>query len=414
MKKRLLALLACVLAVSMLFGAMAVSAVDEDVAGELDHAALFIDESGKMTAEETADYIVLSAGSDAEAIFANVLSAGAFVLNLEFDYKAADYSAFIIKLTDAENPDISLTFAVDPMEETITYGEETLELSMSGGMLMLKYADAAQLLQDTSSDTSLFTITADDQGNPFDGFSGGVYMTLGFRDVTGKCAVNLKKLQNQALGHRDEYVADQTEPQIVLSGSLNAKQRKGAQLQIPDFEAYDVYSEVTSKTIKVVSPGGQELFSGKFADYSPVDITENGKYDVIYQAEDAYGNVASVTKSVFSNDDVAPELTVSDLEKSEYKLGDTVTIPAYTASDNLDVCFVDVILVLPDSQMYLLKHDDNGSVTSYIKNTDLLRASFGVSDTSFKAEKTGTYMFRFVAYDDIYNRTVIEVPFQVK
>lgn len=45
---------------------------------------------------------------------------------------------------------------------------------------------------------------------------------------------------------------------------------------------------------------------------------------------------------------------------------------------------------------------------------DLNHASFGVSDTEFRAEQTGEYTFRFVAYDDLYNRTVVEVPFTVK
>ena len=107
-------------------------------------------------------------------------------------------------------------------------------------------------------------------------------------------------------------------------------------------------------------------------------------------------------------------MNVSELKKTSYKQGDTVELPSYTASDNLGVCTVDVILILPNSELRLLSHDENGSVTYYTKNTDLYLSSFGVSDTSFCAEQTGRYVLRFVAYDDIYNRTVVELPFDVK
>ena len=123
---------------------------------------------------------------------------------------------------------------------------------------------------------------------------------------------------------------------------------------------------------------------------------------------------AELTRTVFVNDDVAPELNVSELKKTSYKQGDAVELPSYTASDNLGVCTVDVILILPNSELRLLSHDENGSVTYYTKNTDLYLSSFGVSDTSFCAEQTGRYVLRFVAYDDIYNRTVVELPFDVK
>lgn len=385
-----------------------------DTDSSANHTAYFYDPSGKLKAEETADYMVLSAASDAQAVFANGISAATVTLNLEFDYKKADFGSFVVKLTDALDANVSLTFHIDHMNETITYGNETVTLPMSGSMVMLKYTNSSRLLQETSGETALFTPETDDLGAPFDGFSGGVYLTLGFENVTGKAAVNLKRLQNQPLGHRDTFIPDATEPQIVLDGNIASNLGKGAMLQIPGFTAYDIFSPIAEKLVKVLSPAGEELFCGSIEDYSPIEITENGKYSVVFCATDTHGNKTEVSKSVFVNDDVAPELTVSPMEKTEFALGDTVTIPGYTARDNLDVCYVDVILILPDSQMYMLSHDDNGTVTYTIKNTDVFRSSFGVSDTSFRATQRGTYTLRFVAYDNIYNRTVVEVPFTVK
>ena len=105
-------------------------------------------------------------------------------------------------------------------------------------------------------------------------------------------------------------------------------------------------------------------------------------------------------------------LKVSDLAKQEYAKGDTVEIPSYTVGGVTEYT-ADVILFLPNSEIMLLSHDENGSVTSYCNNTNLYRESFGVSDNSFCAEMKGEYTLRYVVYDKDYNRTVSELTFTV-
>lgn len=385
-----------------------------DTQDATDHSAYFYDSTGVVKAEETADHIALSFAGDGQILFANELGSYGLSLNMEFVGGATNFGAFTLTLTDAENENVSLTVAVDPAAGTITYGEETVEVGISAGMLMLKYKNTSCTMEDASDSTKLFTFTVDDNGDEFAGFSGGVYMTLGFKDVTGSSQVNLKRLVNQPLGHRDTHVADQTEPYVNLASKLESKQHLDEELMIPDFEAYDVFSQIIAKNVSVQSPSGVELFSGNVSDYTPCKIDSIGRYRVIYKAEDSFGNKTELVKQVYVNDEVAPVLDVTAMEKTEYALGDTVSIPAYTASDNMDQCAVDVILILPNSEIRLLTHDVNGSVTSYITNTDLYYASFGVSDTTFRAEQSGKYVIRFVAYDDVYNRTVVTVPFNVK
>lgn len=382
-----------------------------DTKNASDHCAYFYSPNGTVRASETSDYIALSASADGEATFANALNASAFSVNMEFS-AATNYSALELVLTDASNREVSLTASIDPNGEIISGADQSAEFS--GGMLLLKYDNRACSFQDSTTGESLLTFTVDDKGDAFTGFSNGVYMTLRFVGVNGSSEVYLKRLVNQPLGHRDAQIADQTEPTIALAGALDSKQSKGSKLEIPAAEGFDVFSQITGSTITVKSPSGAQLYSGDFAGYVPVEITENGKYQIVYRAEDSHGNAAELTRTVFVNDDVAPELNVSELKKTSYKQGDAVELPSYTASDNLGVCTVDVILILPNSELRLLSHDENGSVTYYTKNTDLYLSSFGVSDTSFCAEQTGRYVLRFVAYDDIYNRTVVELPFDVK
>lgn len=106
------------------------------------------------------------------------------------------------------------------------------------------------------------------------------------------------------------------------------------------------------------------------------------------------------------------DLKVSPLAREEYAKGDTVEIPSYTVEGAAEYK-ADVIVILPNSEIMLLSHDENGSVTSYANNKNLYRASFGVSDTSFCAEMKGEYTLRYVVYDKDYNRTVEELTFTV-
>lgn len=385
-----------------------------DTADAADHCAYFYDPSGVIKAEETADQIVLSFSKDGTTTFANVLSANAFALNMEFVEDATNFASIALVLTDAQNPDVSLTLTVEPIAQVVSYGEQSAEVGMSSGMLQLKYSNLARCVQNSADGATLFTIETDDNGNEFEGFSGGVYLTFQIQNVTGSSKLYLNRLNNQPLGHRDSDVIDQTEPMLNLTSKIETKQYMGELFAVPAFAAYDVLSEVTSCKVIVTTPSGNDVFSGAWEDYTPFTIEEYGRYKITYRAEDSHGNVGKLTKTVFVNDDVAPVLEVGSLEKDSYAKGDAVTIPAYTVSDNLDVYFVDVILILPNSEIRLLTHDDNGQVTSYIGNTDLYNSSFRAGDNAFKAEQSGTYTLRFVAYDDVYNRTVVEVPFEVK
>lgn len=106
------------------------------------------------------------------------------------------------------------------------------------------------------------------------------------------------------------------------------------------------------------------------------------------------------------------ELNVAALAKQEYQKGDTVEIPSYTV-EGVSEYTADVLVLLPDGEIMFLSHEENGSITSYANNKNIYRASFGVSDTAFRAEMKGEYTLRYVVYDKDYNRTVNELTFTV-
>lgn len=370
-----------------------------DTNGSLNRCAYFYDQTGKVTVKENKDDISLSFSQDAEISFINLLSADEFAI--QFTEQTTNYEAITLKLTDEKDKSNSLTFVIDVAEKTVNVNGQEASL---GDNLRLKYRDVSRIITNYD-DQELISCTTDN-GTSFNGFSGGVYLTIGFQNVTGSSTVCINRLNNQALGHKDSTEADISEPQISILSALSSKQNMGETFVFPEIAAYDVLSDITETTITVEAPDGTEYTE-------PFAISQYGRYKMLITAKDSCGNKVKVNKVVFVSDDVAPTLTVNALSQTEYKVGDTVSIPTYTATDNMENCRVDVILILPDAQVRLLTSDLNGEITYALTDATLYNSTFRVDNTSFRAEQKGTYTLRYVANDDQYNRAVQELTFTV-
>lgn len=373
-----------------------------DTKGASDHCAYFY---GDMSIQENQNDISLSSAKDAQTAFIQKLNSENFGINMLFGEGTVNYKTLTVKLTDANDGSNSVTIRIDPNALTVQANGESIKLKELGNPMQLRYKNLNKAVY--NGDTQLFNCEKNDKGEAFTGFSGGVYLTLGFEGVTGSSTLAVNRIGNQSLGHKNSNDADLTEPVIVLTSGLNTTQYMGDTFNIPSFEAYDVYSDVTERSVTVEMPDGTTA-SESFT------ISQYGRYKIVYTAKDACGNSVKTNKMVFVNDDIVPELKVNALEKTEYSLGDAVAYPGYTASDNLENCYVDVIAILPNCEVRLLTHDANGEITYALTDAGLYNATFRVDNSSFRAEQTGTYTLRYVAYDDQFNKTVHELTFTVK
>lgn len=371
-----------------------------------DQCAYFYDPSGAITAVENENDIALSFEKDSEISFINQLNAEDVSLYLSFVEDATNFGKVRITLTDAADATVSVSFAILLENKIVSRNNESAKLGEFRELLQLRYKNSSgKLMQGT--DVNLLKIEKDDSGKEFNGFSGGVYMTVGFEAVTGNSTVKLTRVNNQALGHKSSTAVDMAEPTMALTSPLRTTQLYGETFEIPTFAAYDVLSQVAESSVEVEAPDGT-------VHTEPFAIDQYGKYKMTFRAEDVHGNKMKVIKMVFVNDDQKPELQVSQLEKTTYSLGDKVTVPGYTVSDNLGVYNVDVILFLPNYEIRLLTHDANGEIKYCLSDSSLYSSSFIADNTSFKTEQVGTYTLRYVAYDDQHNRTVQELTFQVQ
>lgn len=371
-----------------------------DTNNSLDHCAYFFDPSGKVTVAENKDDIALSFSQDSEISFIKLLSADEFAIQLS--QQQTSFEAVTLKLTDEKDKTVSVTFEIQVADNVVIVNGEQASL---GENLRLKYRDISRTVTDYN-DQELLACTTDDNGQPFQGFSGGVYLTIGFKNVTGSSTLCINRLNNQAMGHKDSADADFSEPQISITSALNSRQKMGETFVIPGIAAYDVFSDITEKSITVEAPDGTVYTE-------PFTITQYGRYKLLLTAKDSCGNKCKVNRVVFVNDDVAPTLTVNALAKTSYTLGETVTVPTYTATDNMNSRRVDVILILPNAEVRLLTSDQDGEITYALANATLYNSSFRVDNTSFRTEQKGTYTLRYVVNDEQYNRAVQELTFTV-
>ena len=109
----------------------------------------------------------------------------------------------------------------------------------------------------------------------------------------------------------------------------------------------------------------------------------------------------------------APTLKVAAIA-SQYKVGDTMSIPNYELSDNSGEYMLDVMLIMPDNEMRLLIHDENGEVISKLTSDDMTyNASFKVNANTFRFERAGNFILRFFAYDENFNYVTLEFAITV-
>ena len=371
-----------------------------DTNNSADHCAYFYDPSGKVTVTENKDDIALSFSKDAEISFVNLLSSAEFAL--QFSEQTTNFEIVNIKLTDETNKNVSLTMKIYVADKTVQVGGERVSL---GDNLRLKYKNISRSVT-SYEDKALLSCITDDNGQPFEGFSGGVYLTIGFENVTGSSTICVNRLNNQAMGHKDSTDADFSEPQIMVLSELTSRQNMGEAFVIPTIAAYDVFSDITETSVVVEAPDGTTYTE-------PFTITQYGRYKLTLTAKDSCGNKGKLNKVVFVNDGEVPTLTVEALSQTAYKLGDTVTIPSYTATDNMESRRVDVILIMPNAEVHLLTSDQDGEITYALTDATLYNNSFRVDNSSFRTEQKGTYTLRYVVTDEQYNRTVQELTFTV-
>ena len=368
-------------------------------------------------------YLEFVFDANSSAQFITPLYTQAFGITLAYDKAKTNFSSMYFTLTDAANRNHSITmhFFYNPAEDSwmaqLQNSAGKFSYATSKDILTFALSDDGKKIIDTSG-IATATLSNYDNGEPFQGFSNTLYWTLGFEGVQGESSLRVTQVCNQSLGHNKSSIdkaKDEIKPVIILDDEFLMRQKLGSKAQIPTAKAYDVLGQIKEFTITVEKVGGDVIASGPATETLDFTLDQAGYYTVTYFAKDSNGNKESIPYTILVNDETAPVLTVKNNLKSQYKQGDTIKIPTYTATDNGENCYVQVTLILPNNELRMLQYNENGTITSMLsKESDLYESAFKAGDDAFVALYKGRYVLRILAYDEYYNTTVKEIEFIVK
>ena len=358
------------------------------------------------------DDITISFDQETSLTFANKLDSSNLTVGLEMDEEMNKFNTVEFKLIDVNNSNIHITFSLNiPNKKLLMPGYNELDFTFYKQEIIFQYKDNSFGVYDTNNNL-IATCFIDDDNQDFNGFKDGVYLVLSFKDIIASSKIKLTKMNNHNLGFKNNS-GDKIGPSLRLSDEFMPVQQYGEILYYPTFKAYDVFSEIASETIRITDPNG-EVYSGDGNFKVELKIDTFGSYSVSYLASDKRGNPSRLTHVAFVYDNIKPTLDVDKLNKLEYHVGDIFKIPGYRVSDNLDNVTVDVILIMPNNEMRILTHDENGEITYALIDNSIYNSSFIVDKNSFRIEEKGAYRLRYVAYDEEFNTVVVEYDFNAK
>lgn len=386
-----------------------------DGKGGKNHTAYFYDKSGTINVSETFSEngdctgITLKTTADSSVVFANKLKSEAFTLGFTTAAATNKFSTLNVKLTSAENSSevVTLSFSFSGGTATVgVQGQSGVSFTCENGYVRFTIDSETGAIKDVNSETLLYARLYDN-GNTFAGFSGGVYAEIAFVGVTAESAVTINLLNNQSFGYLTaEGAGDNVSPELEADGEIVMRAQVGDTIDIYSCTAFDVLSGVGTVTVRATDPDGNILIQDLPAtEMRTIATTKAGTYRVIYTVYDTSENEnrQRIVKTIRVVDSVAPTLKV-DAKNMTKKVGDSVSLPSVSVSDDSGSVYYDIFVVLPNNEIRLVMHYANGEKTSYLSKSDEhYPSSFKASDTSFNLETSGKYTVTVLAYDDNYN-----------
>lgn len=258
---------------------------------------------------------------------------------------------------------------------------------LSSQRLRLAYDNKTETISDNSS-LSVAHLKNYLDGSDFAGFSKSISLKIVFQGVTGDSCLRLYQIGNQRFSDLEE---DVTAPVVILSDEMARNAKKGSTVSIPSAYCADVFSFSCSVTLDVYSPDGSLLFhSDDPSKASSFVVDEYGQYLVSFTAVDKEGNTLNDTMVVEVSDDVPPMITLAQTPAKSAKVGESVSLPSASVSDNSD-----------------------GAVELYIFLIDPLGQMSDVTSGSFTPGQAGHYVIRYYAVDAAGNVAMLDYSLEV-
>lgn len=329
----------------------------------------FVTENAKLIySNASLEFAAQDTGKDVGLEFVNVLSVDPFRLVFDIaqheeegetyrDISKNNFDSLTIRLTDAADPTISLTFTIVKNDPSVAsskcdlyFGGVRYEVSGTfsydpewPNAFDISYDNSTRILKDNTTGVRILTAQYDDAGRAFTGFpSRSVRMQISLNGVAGESSVLVSRIVNQRVNGRNvtdgvpgQPFKDNADPYIIYDQTVSRDGNIHTNHALPGAVAFDVLDPYVSVALRVTSPSGDVLYEGDAADGASFYIGEYGLYTAIYTAADSAGNEASNKVFIEVVDKEAPQLLVFGDITETATVGNRFIVPSASAYDNL-------------------------------------------------------------------------------
>lgn len=352
--------------------------------GGIDMRKYFVTDNLTLEALDREMRMTTSGGGS--ATFINALYGEGFNAEFRSDDALAGLSSVDITLTDALDDSAALTlsftagtFSIDGVMTALTAAEVT-----SGGAYIFRYSSGTVTMGTGE------TVAVSDYSD-FAGFPSGRVMC----EITlnGSGSIRLSTINGQRFSSSDR---DAVWPDILIYGSYGSSAQFGSEVTVFAAMSMDVLDPYTEGSVSVYYDGapvtaddGTVLSEVPFDREYTFTADRYGSYTVTYSAADSNGLSQPYSYTINVPDTVAPEITLSGTVPETAAYGSRVTLPAATATDNVDGAAEVFVYVFGPDQSVIF------------------------ADGSFEANRRGRYSVRYLAMDAAGNIAIAEYTITV-
>ncbi|MBQ3572159.1 MAG: hypothetical protein IJA15_04975 [Clostridia bacterium] len=311
------------------------------------YIANYFDLSGVTLALGSSNGTVTATQSNGSWIFANSLLAEGLEIVLDADATNSKFDAIKAVFTDSENSAQAVEVILKNTGKTtdVQIGESVFVDEGSGFASTAKSNRFKVMYYQgvLTVNGSGLTVKSYANGQAFNGFdSGKVYVTVEFVNAEVGASYQIAEVNGQKV---TTTTLDRVAPKITILGVTGGSYNINESAVLPAALAGDTLDPNVTFTLRVLTPSLEVVTATDGTVLDNVDptreyeikFTEYGAYKVSYQAKDSFsGRTTNLVYNIAVDDTQGPVITFASPIKRTAKVGDTLIIPDYTLSDNVD------------------------------------------------------------------------------
>lgn len=316
-----------------------------DESGKIDLPAYFTTKGAKASLQkESMDFVMQE--DEATVTFNKPLASDSFALAFS-GVKGNTLKRIDITLTDVENENETVTIIYEAMsaESSLVRIANTARSNIIDGSFFMEndydfFVHYSAEYRHFSDDVNYKVPVLESlNGTIFPGFSSHkVIMNVRLYGKNGSI-FRVKEINRQRMGSL--YSEDTENPGITIVNQVN-KAVLGSTIPLQTAFATDVLADEATITMSVEDPEGKVVTAvdgTKLKEVSPekvyrIKIDKSGTYRVLYKATDGKNSTRSMSYPIMVADNEAPIITVEEKVAVSTKVGDKLTFPKVSYSDN--------------------------------------------------------------------------------